>query len=334
MTQAPARVFTGRSAYAARGADTVAAGGARVGTARRGRPVTAVLPAAASPLTSHLLAAAPREATVLAVFPTAVYLRVGTHEQVLPVLAHDALDLPTGLRLARRSDQVEWSVAAGDVVLVGGGRVCLPHLTVAAVRTRRPLHVSRVAGADPACALAALGLATSGLSGAAAEVVAGALEGDPTGSVASLVGGGQGLTPSGDDALCGVLLALRAFGCGQAHRSVADRVRALTGRTTSLSASLLLAAADGYAVPDVVRLVTLLAAGSTLRVTTDWPETPKRPARSRPGGSCQSVVPTLEQVRAIGHSSGRDLAAGLHGALSALAGPAARRPERKGARRA
>jgi hypothetical protein len=208
------------------------------------------------------------------------------------------------------------------------------------VRTRRPLRVSPVAGADPVRALAALGEDASGLSFAAAEVAAGALHGDPSEPVASLVGRGEGLTPSGDDALCGVLLALRAFRCGHAHRAVADAVRALTRRTTSLSASLLLAAVDGYAVPDVVRLVTLLAAGSTLPVTTDRQDTANRPARSRSGGACQSVVPTLEQVRAIGHSSGRDLVGGVHGTLSVLAGPAspalpaARRLDEKGARRA
>lgn len=261
---------------------------------------------------SHLLDAAPREAKVLATFRTAVYLQVGAHEQVLPVLAHDALDLPTGLRLARRSDQLDWSVAPGDTVLVGGGRVCLPRLTVVAVRTRRPLRVAPVPGADPARALAALGEDPSTLSRAAAEVVLAALDGDPAGPVAALVGRGEGLTPSGDDALCGVLLGLRVFGHGHAHRAVAAAVRTMTRRTTSLSASLLLAAADGYAVPDVVRLATLLAAGS-----------------------CQSVVPTLEQVLAIGHSSGRDLVSGLHGALLALAQTsAARRPEEKGARRA
>ena len=47
--------------------------------------------------------------------------------------------------------------------------------------------------------------------------------------VAALVGAGPGLTPSGDDALCGVLLALRAVGGGAAHAATAGRRRPRSG---------------------------------------------------------------------------------------------------------
>ncbi|MDV3296792.1 MAG: DUF2877 domain-containing protein, partial [Brachybacterium paraconglomeratum] len=255
-------------------------------------------------------------------------LRLDEHEQVLPVLAHDGLDLPTGLRLARRSDQLDWWVEVGDRVLVGGGRVCLPRATVLAVRTRRPQRVGPVVGADSRRGLGVLeALVPAGgdLPGQAADVVRAALADDHEGvleAVTGLVGRGPGLTPSGDDALCGVMLTLRAFRCGHAHRVVAEQVRALTHRTTSLSASLLLAAADGYAVPDVVRLTSVLAAASALPecVTTDWQDPPDRPVGARSGGSCQSVVPeALAHVQAIGHSSGCDVIAGVHGTLLALA---------------
>ncbi|NUO33688.1 MAG: DUF2877 domain-containing protein, partial [Dermatophilaceae bacterium] len=79
----------------------------------------------------------------------------------------------------------------------------------------------------------------------------------------------------------------------RAHATVLAEVRPRLSGTTSLSAALLVAAGAGYAVPDVVRLVTGLVAGV--------------------------VAPELvDRVLAIGHSSGRDLLSGVTGALRAL----------------
>jgi hypothetical protein len=133
----------------------------------------------------------------------------------------------------------------------------------------------------------------------AADVTRTALrDGDARQQVAGLVGAGAGLTPSGDDALCGVLLALRAVGgpaAAPALRAVQRHIGASTRATTSLSASLLLAACEGYAVPEVSRLVAAVATGEV-------------PAVER----------ALPAVLAIGHSSGADLLAGVGGALDAL----------------
>jgi hypothetical protein len=261
---------------------------------------------------------------VLASFPTALYLAAGRHDEVVPVLAQDALALPTGVRLPRRSCQIDWQVTAGDTVRIGDGRVCLPSATVVSVRMARPARVVRRPGirdmSGPATALSgasvnpALVFLTTDLVRLALSRREVAL------AVTALIGAGAGLTPSGDDALCGVLLALRAVGAADAHRRVADAVRTGIGRTTSLSASLLVAAIEGYAVPDVVRLVTLLttpAAGPSGR--NDAPE----PVWSRPlAGSFRPVDPpvrgALERVLAIGHSSGADLVAGLAGTFIAL----------------
>ena len=78
---------------------------------------------------------------------------------------------------------------------------------------------------------------------------------------------------------------------------VARPVHRALPATTSLSASLLHAALEGYAVPEVVALVGALGRGDLGTV-----------ARVLPG------------VLAIGHSSGADLLAGAAGALEALAG--------------
>ena len=103
-------------------------------------------------------------------------------------------------------------------------------------------------------------------------------------AVARLVGRGDGLTPLGDDALCG-WLAL--------HRSVGEptpAVDALLPRTTLLSATLLDCALRGEVLPEFAAYLTALG-------------TPEEPARAA-------------ALAAIGHTSGAGL---LHGAQRALA---------------
>jgi hypothetical protein len=281
-------------------------------------------PAACSPLVADVVGGSARPARVLASFPTALYLATGRHEEVVPVLAHDALALPTGVRLPRRSCQIDWQVTAGDTVQIGDGRVCLPGATVVSVRMARPARVMRHPGVrdmtGPATALSGA-CVNPALVFLTTDLVRLALSGrEVARAVTALVGAGAGLTPSGDDALCGVLLGLRAVGAADAHRRVADTVRARTRGTTSLSASLLVAAIEGYAVPDVVRLVTLLTtptAGPSGRNDASEP--------ARIGSLPSSIRPvdppvrgTLERVLAIGHSSGADLVAGLAGTFIAL----------------
>jgi hypothetical protein len=134
-----------------------------------------------------------------------------------------------------------------------------------------------------------------------------------------LVGSGVGLTPSGDDAISGVLLQLRARDEIAAMERLEAQLRPLLDRTTSISAALLRAAAEGYAVPEVVSLVALV---DVMVEPVDDPD-----AAGAPHGApafldatwLQAVGPAIEQVLAIGHSSGRDLVAGIVGASHALA---------------
>lgn len=281
---------------------------------------------AASPLTADVVTGPVRRAVVLARFDTAVYLAVGGHEEVLPVVTSDALMLPTSVRLPVRSDTLRWGVDPGDTVLVGGSSLRLGDHEVQVVRRWRPSRVTPVPGTVPAHRLASLAeqlataAATASVSAAgaatgpagpagpsltvrSAAVLRAALSGSGDvvdARVRELVGAGAGLTPSGDDALCAVLLVLRGVGADGAHALVRGAVSAAARRTTSLSASLLHAAAEGYAVPAVADLVRA--------VLCDDPAA---------GG------PALAAVLAIGHSSGRDLVAGLAGALHVLAAPPA-----------
>ncbi len=252
-----------------------------------------VLPGAVSPLTCRLVAGRPRRAVVRGAHRYGAYLEVaGT---VLPVLARDAVALPTALRLAVTSDELGWAVRAGDRAEVGGGSVRVPGATIRGVRTWRPSRVrppeSRHRSPEVHDLLfEAVGDGSRWLLAPVGDAVA---ADDPAPAVAALVGRGRGLTPSGDDALAGALLvqhALRARGGTALARAVRQRLAA----TTAVSAALLGAAADGWASPEVVALVDAATAG-----------------RAR------AVAGHLPAVLALGHDSGRDLVAGVAAALAA-----------------
>ncbi|GAA3712204.1 hypothetical protein GCM10022399_31210 [Terrabacter ginsenosidimutans] len=269
-----------------------------------------LLPGAVSPLVAAEVAGGLRRCRVLAAFPTCLYLDLGAHERVLAVLASDAVALPIGVRLALPSTEVRWGVEPGDRVVVGEGRVRLPRADVVAARLLRP---ARVRPAPRGC-VGADALPEPGVLGDLAhDLTAAALAGwsvEP--GVRGLIGVGRGLTPSGDDALCGVLLTLAAVDRPESRSalsSVRTAVRGVLPRTTSLSAALLVAAGTGYAVPDVARLVTLVA------------------GPVGPSGAPSDLLDLVDRVLAIGHSSGRDLLSGVSGALRAVdAHPSVPRP--------
>ena len=102
--------------------------------------------------------------------------------------------------------------------------------------------------------------------------------------VAALVGRGDGLTPYGDDVLCGWLAVARAAGLPTPQ--VDTQVRLLAATTTLLSATLLDCAMHGEALPEFVAWL----------------------AGTGP----------VEAVERIGHTSGRGLVEGARLALSGL----------------
>lgn len=259
-------------------------------------PATA-WPAAASTRSAALVDGPSRPATVLAAFPAALYLDVDG--ALLPVVARGGLRLPTALVLARSLPPSGWGARPGAVVEVGAGRVRLPRADLVAVRTWVPRRVHPGRGAvilPPAPAPAPAPTPAGRWRSEATALAARAVDGDDLGAlVDALVGAGPGLTPSGDDVLCGVLLGLRLGGRLDAVAGLWDAVRPRLGATTTLSAALLAEAADGYAVPDLERLAAALAVGDSA-------------AADR----------AVAAVAAVGHTSGRDLLAGFVGALEAL----------------
>lgn len=230
-----------------------------------------VLAAAVAPLVAHHVAGDPTPAVVLAAYPRGLYLGLPGHADVLAVLTSDALALPIALRLGRPAAEICWGVEQGAVVTVGRGGVALPALVVRAVRGWSPARVA------PGSTLPA-----------SPDVDARVL-------VRGLVGRGPGLTPSGDDTLAGLLLTARALG---GWPELAAEAEAALTRTTSLSAALLRAAIDGYAVPAVVTYVAAAVVG-------DAPAC----ARLRP------------EVLAFGHSSGAALLEGIGQALALFDAP-------------
>ena len=105
-----------------------------------------------------------------------------------------------------------------------------------------------------------------------------------------LLGAGRGLTPSGDDCLAGVLVALHAFGERDVAASLARAVaRHAPRRTSRLSAAHLEAAGGGEAIEPVHEAIRSIAGGT-------YP------------GHAPDVLDALER---FGHGSGFDALAGV-----------------------
>jgi hypothetical protein len=116
-------------------------------------------------------------------------------------------------------------------------------------------------------------------------------------TVSGFVGCGDGLTPLGDDVICGWLALHRA--AGVATPALDTAVRRLLGRTTALSAALLECALLGEVADPVADYLRALG------------ERDATAARAR--------------LTRVGHSSGAGLAHGIDLALDSLDSPAGRR---------
>lgn len=267
---------------------TTAAPARRPGTAGPGRP------AAASTLSPDWLSGPPGPARVVATFERAAYLL--HDDEVLPLLAPGALPLPGGLRVGSPADLHALRLRTGDEVVVGHGRVASASGALVVRRTWRPTAVppgglSRSSAWRVAEAVRSLSGLTDDLPPALVRMSPSL----PAPTVAaSVVGLGPGLTPAGDDLLCGALLGLVGLGDHRRRAALARAVGPLLGRTTALSATLLRQAALGYAVPPVVDLFR---------------------AASR-GADTGALRGAAVKVAAVGHTSGAAL---LLGAVAVLA---------------
>lgn len=122
----------------------------------------------------------------------------------------------------------------------------------------------------------------------------------PVTAVGGLVGLGPGLTPSGDDLLCGAMLALHAIARRDLAAHISSAVAASgPAATTPLGRAFLAAAAAGHAGETLHDAIAALVSGAG-----DWPG-------------------LVSRAGAIGHTSGWDALAGAVLALEGVTCPAA-----------
>lgn len=183
---------------------------------------------------------------------------------VVGVLSARATAVPCGLRTTQSRLPAEISQARQGVL--GGGRLRLGSVDVVCTRivttslVASPPHPHARPSARLATALKSLPVVAARLDAVRAELPPEALEGLALGEAAAvtpLLGLGSGLTPVGDDVLCGWLATRVATGADpEPIRSSA--VGLGPGRTTSLSATLLVCAGQGEMIPEFRRLLLLL----------------------------------------------------------------------------
>ncbi|GII54585.1 hypothetical protein Pth03_29740 [Planotetraspora thailandica] len=272
-----------------------------------GAASTALRPALESPR---------RPARVLATFPLAVYLEVRSESEphVIALVTGEGIRLPNAVVLGEPLD----GIAPGADGWVGDGIVEVGGI---GVRVRRWWDPAPPLGpADPVRLWRSHDLLSGirersrrrpglDLAGAPALLASGCRAGSLTDGITAaerLIGLGPGLTPSGDDMLCGLLIALRHFGVATGTpRAVwlADWLAAAVTydartRTTPISATLLHCAARGEGSPEVMGLLRGLA-------------------------GLQPLEPAAGRLLRLGHTSGADIAWGVHIGLSAVLSHAA-----------
>jgi Protein of unknown function (DUF2877) len=313
--------------YAAAGAASLGVRGLIDGPRQPAR----VIAAFASAIYMELRAPGPEPRVLALVSPAAVRLpnAVVLTPQTRPPAARDSARHAPGRDPARgpardpgsqrvNAGEAAWFAAAetGHDAFVGDGLVQAGRIRVPVRRWWDPSPVlgplSRARLEQGCVALEGICASSSrqpGLDGhpGPADLAVCCAAGDLAGAVEtaeSLVGLGPGLTPSGDDMLAGLLLALRLLGGairgGTRAVWLADWLGAAvthdaSDRTTSVSATLLHCAARGQAAAEVATVLRAFAG-------------------QEPAG------PAVARLLAAGHTSGADLAWGLAaGCRAALA---------------
>ncbi|WP_425840392.1 DUF2877 domain-containing protein [Streptomyces fractus] len=241
-----------------------------------------------------LLAGPPRPARVLAVARQALYLLPYGGDLPLAVVVPQAVRVPTAVVLPRAAGERPFDgMAVGDAGRIGGGRVAVGQLSLTAGEFWEPPRaqdtphgpaLARLARLRPPRPLAAE------VRPAATALVRGLARGTPNTqrrTADALLGLGAGATPSGDDFLCGLLLAARLSPLPPTWLPVLVATAEQAGtRTPPVSAALLRHAADGHCIPQVAALLHAASTGTDL------------------------TAPVADLL-AVGHSSGSDLLHGL-----------------------
>jgi hypothetical protein len=287
------------------------------------------------PAAALALAGAPA-LRVHGVFPSTVNLEAVGTGRLVSLCGPSGGAYPHSIVLERPEDFRDWRLAGGRPVRLAEGAIHLPAergtVVVEMGRAERPPartlpSLPRLGAAHRACALrlaeiqehaacdlridgpwpageatAALGARLRGAAGdlgAAARAFAGGGGKEPASlrqAVSGLVGLGAGLTPAGDDFLCGFLAAARS-GRPALADALGEAVKENLGRTGSVSAFLLRCAIEGFWPAPLVDLAEALAL--------------EREAAS---------LSALGNLCSLGHSSGSDIATGWLSGLESILG--------------
>jgi hypothetical protein len=265
------------------------------------------------------------DARVLAAGPAAAYLEL-PGGPLFALLAPRAVRLPIGVVLPGADAGRLAAVGSGARFRVGQGRVRGGGLDVAVNRWWSP-RVPRLPAllADPDVGTriraASQALPQPLVDEPSARLVPALASGDAgqvADAVRGLVGLGPGLTPAGDDVVCGALAALFAAGAAVPRDQLAAAANEQAGATTSLSGQLLRCAAAGEGVPQLVRLLRALAGnlggtgGGRDPGTAAGADGDTDDGTDDTGGGTATAVAELAKV---GGTSGAALG---HGALLAL----------------
>ncbi|WP_326777174.1 DUF2877 domain-containing protein [Streptomyces sp. NBC_01445] len=236
-----------------------------------------------------------RPARVVAATRYAVHLATGDRElPALAVVTRDAIRLPNALVLPFSSADRPLDLNA-PWAGVGAGRVVIGPVRFEPEASWTPPRVQDASSPPDPARIRQLTVLLDALSQPLPPPLAPrltdlrhALHTDKSSEVLraarTLVGLGPGLTPSGDDILCGALLASRAWGGPLAPLS--EAVADATLRTPLLSAALLRHAVRGECVPQAHAFLRSLRGDGALE-------------------------PALRELLAVGHHSGGDLARGV-----------------------
>lgn len=247
-----------------------------------------------STLARDILAGPPRPARVLATTRQALYVLPYGADIPLAVIAPGAVRVPTAVVLPGAAGERPFDgIVAGDAGRAGGRHLAVGGLHLVARDTWQPPRAQhtppgpareRLADLRPPRPLTPeIRRAATALDHALTR----GDRGDQHRAADALIGLGPGASPSGDDHLCGLLLAARLPGRTPHWLPVLlDAAHRATTRTAPVSAALLRHAADGHCVPQAAAVLHAAATGADLTAP-------------------------VAALLAVGHSSGSDLLHGL-----------------------
>lgn len=266
----------------------------------------AALPCTVSALARDDLTGPPRPARVLAVARQALYLLPHGARTPLALVVPAAVRVPGAVVLPRAAGERPFAgLAPGGAGRVGGGRIAVGPLCLTAGGFWAPPRAQDTPPGPALDRLAAIRpprpLPAEVKPGAAALVhaLAHGTQADRRRTALGVLGLGPGATPSGDDLLCGLLLAAHLTARPPAWLpALAAVVHRAQDRTPPVSAALLRHALDGYCVPQAARLLRAAADGADLAAP-------------------------VAALLTVGHSSGSDLLHGLCAGARVIAGAGA-----------